>query len=114
MENQVIIQYADPYLFNLNLSKWKKEMENDIFVWNLNPNVDKLTIHEVIAKFPSNEKIVRCCKIENCAHIIVDGKEDALQILEYLNNKDKEVTEYLGENFQTKLLYDIPKGNVLG
>ena len=44
---------------------------------------------------------------QNCAHIIVDDKEETRQIFEYLNKKDTEVTEYLGKTFQTKLLYDV-------
>ena len=64
MENFVVIQYADPELFELNLSKWKEELKYDIFLWNLNPNVDKLTIHELIAKFPMNTKIVRHCEVD--------------------------------------------------
>ena len=64
-ENFVVIQYADPDLFELNLSKWKKELKNDIFLWNLNPNVDKLKIHELIAKFPMDTKIVRHCEVDN-------------------------------------------------
>ena len=64
MENFVVIQYADPELFELNLSKWKEELQNDIFLWNLNPNVDKLTIHELIAKFPMNTKNVRHCEVD--------------------------------------------------
>ena len=64
MENLVVIQYADPDLFQLNLSKWTNELKNDIFLWNLNPNVDKLTIHELIAKFPMNTKIVRHCEVD--------------------------------------------------
>ena len=64
MENFVVIQYADPELFELNLSKWKEELKNDIFLWNLNPNVDKLTIHELIAKFPMNIKNVRHCEVD--------------------------------------------------
>ena len=64
MENFVVIQYADPELFELNLSKWKEELKNDIFLWNLNPNVDKLTIHELIAKFPMNTKNIRHCEVD--------------------------------------------------
>ena len=62
MENYIIIHHADPELFELNLSKWKHELENDIFLWNLKPDVDFLTIHELIAKFLDEKKIVRHCK----------------------------------------------------
>ena len=44
---------------------------------------------------------------QNCAHVIVNDKEETHQVFEYLNQKDTEVTEYLGKTFQTKLLHDI-------
>jgi hypothetical protein len=44
---------------------------------------------------------------QNCAHVIVNDKEETRQVFEYLNQKDTEVTEYLGKTFQTKLLHDI-------
>ena len=44
---------------------------------------------------------------QNCAHIIVNDKEETRQVFEYLNQKDTEVMEYLGKTFQTKLLHDI-------
>ena len=44
---------------------------------------------------------------QNCAHIIVNDKEETRQVFEYLNQKDTEVTEYLGKKFQTKLLHDF-------
>ena len=62
MENYIIIRHADPELFDLNLSKWRHELENDIFLWNLKPDVDHLTIHELIAKFLDEKKIVRHCR----------------------------------------------------